>query len=248
MNNKNYNLCLNYHDFSGTKAESFVKSKYTVPFESFKKQLDLLCSLKNVTLSNLLYPTEGFTYSLTFDDGYKSILYIAEELAKRYIKGTFFIIKNKSINDNKYLDTKEIKELDSLGMEIGSHSCTHRHLNRLSEKEMLSEIHDSKLFLEDILSKPINSIAFPGGHFGKREINACLAEGYLLNRTVITGLNRFPLEMGIVKCITITDKVDINTFKKILNLSPLFFTKVKLRELALSLPKYIESRYIARNY
>src|SRR5665647_949679 len=96
---KDKNLCLNYHDFSGTKAETSETSKYTVKFNSFKKQLDLLKEFNNIPLNNLLkkQPNSEFSYCLTFDDGYKSNLYVAEELAKRNLRGTFFIIKNQAI-------------------------------------------------------------------------------------------------------------------------------------------------------
>jgi len=247
---KNHNLCLNYHDFSGTDASSSTNSKYTIDFGLFKKQLDLLSDFSNVSLTSLLSIKKSteFSYCLTFDDGYKSSLYIAEELAKRNLKGTFFIIKNESISNAKYLTINDIKEIDRLGMEIGSHSCSHRHMNRLKKTEMIRELHESKIFLEDILSKPVSSIAFPGGHFGSREITASINEGYLLNRTCITGLNHLPLQKGIVKCVTITNQIGLKTYKDILNLSSFFFAKIKIRELALSIPKYIESKLISRKY
>ena len=247
---KNKNLCLNYHDFSGTKADTSEVSKYTVKFDSFKEQLDLLKNFSNVPLFNLLQDQidSGFNYSLTFDDGYKSNLYIAEELAKRNLKGTFFIIKNRSLSDPKYLNVQEIKEIDQLGMEIGSHSCTHRHMNRLKKPVMIQELRESKLFLEEILGKPVYAIAYPGGHFGSREIEASFKEGYLLNRTVITGLNSYPVDRGIVKSINITNEVNSETFKSIINLSPFFFARVKIREYVLSFPKYIESKILSSRF
>jgi len=244
------NLCLNYHDFSGTRAKNSVDSKYTVDFASFRKQLDLLSDLNNIALSSLVVEGRhtGFSYSLSFDDGYKSCLDVAEELAKRHLKGSFFIVKNYSVSNPNYLSPDDIREIDKMGMEIGSHSCTHRHMNRLKKEDMVRELHESKIFLEDILSRPVNSIAFPGGQCGAREINAALNEGYSINRTTITGLNYFPLHKGVVKCVTVTSKINSNTYSSILNLSPVFFTRIKMRELALSLPKYIESKIIASRY
>lgn len=242
------NLCLNYHDFSGTKSKTYTKSKYTVSFDVFLQQLNILSKYQNIPLLDLLSdePVSGLSYSLTFDDGLKSNLYVAEELAKRNLKGTFFVIKNESLGNSRFLDVNDIKEIDKLGMEIGSHSCSHQHMNRLNYRELVNELNDSKCFLEDTLSKGIASFAYPGGHFGTREIKASLNAGYLINRTCITGLNSHPLQKGIVKCITITEKTDLNTFKNILNLSPLFFARKKIRELALVMPKYIESVILSK--
>jgi peptidoglycan/xylan/chitin deacetylase (PgdA/CDA1 family) len=247
---KNQNLCLNYHDFSGTKITTYRESKYTVDFRQFIKQLDLLSNYENVELIKILLQQEHtlFNYSLTFDDGYKSCLYIAEELAKRSVKGTFFIIRDRTISNNKYLSTSDLKELDLLGMEVGSHTCTHKHMNRLENLELKLELRDSKNFIEDVLSKPVYSISFPGGHCGQREFEAAKNEGYLLYRTSFVGLNPLPLQNGIVRSITITDKINIETYRKILDLSSFYFAKAKLRELSLSPLKLIESRYISSKY
>ena len=247
INNKySVNLCLNYHDFSGTKA-NFQHSNYTVEFNAFKKQIELIKSFRNLNVIDLLTneTLNELSVSPTFDDGLKSNLYIAEELAKNGLTGTFFIIKNKCLNDSAYLDVNELKELLLLGMEIGSHSCTHRHMNRLPDNELKTELRESKSFLEDITGRSINSIAFPGGQCGNREFEFAIKEGYLINRSTMTGINYLPLNNGIVKCMTIKNEIDIEVFKNILELSAVYYGKIKMREIILSFPKYIQSHLIA---
>lgn len=238
--NNDFNLCLNYHDFSGTNANTHKDSKYTLNFGSFKDQLNLLMHLQNLPVSVLTREFKA-SFSLTFDDGLKSNLYIAQELAKRNLIGTFYIIKNKSELNSDYLNINDIKAMNNMGMEFGSHSCSHRHLNRLSTQELIKELRDSKSFIEDIISKPIHSIAYPGGHFGRREIKISKQEGYFLNRTCISGLNYHPIKNGIIKCISITNDFGLNDFSQIVNLSPYFFARNKLRQLILTFPKYLES-------
>ena len=241
---KSFNLCLNYHDFSGPWS-SGSKSNYTIDFDKFKIQLSELKNIRNIDLADLLSsdkPNEN-SYSLTFDDGLKSNLYIAEELAKQELIGTFFIIKDKCLSNNRFLSKNEIRSLVDLGMKIGSHSCTHRHLNRLPRIELIRELQESKFFLEDITGKPINVIAFPGGQCGKREFELSRKVGYLLNRTTISGLNYTPLKNDIIKCINVKNEMNNETFKQIIGLSPMFFAKAKLREWLLSFPKYLESSY-----
>lgn len=237
------NICFNYHDFSGTKVPSYDNSKYTIDFNSFKNHLEILTEIKNVPLNYLKESSvlEGMTYCLTFDDGHKSHLYIAEELAKRGLCGTFFIIRNRSVRDKNYLNASDVREISSMGMEIGSHSCTHRHLNRLKASSLVSELYDSKSYLEDIISKKVISIAFPGGHFGRREIEFAGKAGYLLMRTCIYGTNRKPLSGGLIKSNNITVGISEEIFRSILNISMLFFAKEHFRQAFLVLPKYLES-------
>lgn len=241
---KNKNICLNYHAFSGSKAFDHIISKYTVDFDLFKEHLNLLQKKQNVGLPELLSKNNSeFTYSLTFDDGYKSHLYVAEELAKRKLKGTFYIITNETLTNSHYLNVADLKELDSLGMEIGSHTCSHRHVNRLSNEEMVMELHDSKSFLEDILSKPISSISYPGGHFSSREVNQAIIEGYKIQRTCITGLNRPPLNTQIIKCFNIKDFVNVDYMDQLIELNTSLRMFIKMREIGLIIPKYINSNW-----
>jgi peptidoglycan/xylan/chitin deacetylase (PgdA/CDA1 family) len=238
------NICLNYHDFSGNANRVHQETNYTIEFDIFKKQLNKLSGLPNIPFSGLLSGIQNFelSYCLTFDDGYKSSLYVAEELAKRSLKGTFFIIRNKSASDLNYLNSTDIRAIRSMGHEIASHSCSHIHLNRLSREKLIYELVASKSFLEDILSEKVNSISFPGGHFSSRVMRASSEAGYLLKKTCISGVNHIPVEEGLVKSINIKKSVNDNQFTEIINLSTRYFLKVKLRQVILTIPKYIESR------
>jgi peptidoglycan/xylan/chitin deacetylase (PgdA/CDA1 family) len=240
---RSLHINLNYHDFSGTAFPNYSRSVYTLNFSLFLKQLNELTFLNNVPLIKILDDIpERLSYSLTFDDGKKSNLYIAEELARREISGTFFIISNRC-QSRGYLSKSDILELRKLGMEIGSHSCTHRHLSRLPQEEMMRELQDSKHFLEDIISQPVYCIAYPGGHCGKREFDAALESGYRINRTCIIGINVLPLNKKYVKNINIKSDTPFTDFMKIINLNDYWFLKMKIREQLLALPKLIHSKF-----
>ena len=65
-----------------------------------------------------------------------------------------------------YLNKKEIKHLASLGMLIGSHTESHTLLSRLSYKDQIKELRNSKIFLENIINKNIDIFCYPfGGKF-----------------------------------------------------------------------------------
>ena len=62
-----------------------------------------------------------------------------------------------------YLNKKEIKYLVSLGMVVGSHSESHPLLSRLPYKKQFNEIKNSKIFLENIINKKIETFCYPYG-------------------------------------------------------------------------------------
>ena len=62
-----------------------------------------------------------------------------------------------------YLNKKEIKYLVSLGMVIGSHSESHTLLSRLSYKNQIKELKNSKIFLEKIVNKSVDTFCYPYG-------------------------------------------------------------------------------------
>ena len=77
-----------------------------------------------------------------------------------------YLLKKFEINikpKDYYLNKKEIKYLESIGMLIGSHSESHTLLSRLSYREQFKELNNSKIFLEKIINKNIDIFCYPHG-------------------------------------------------------------------------------------
>ena len=77
-----------------------------------------------------------------------------------------YLLKKFEINikpKDYYMNKKEIKYLQSLGMIIGSHSQSHTLLSRLSYREQFKELKNSKIFLEKIIKKNIDTFCYPYG-------------------------------------------------------------------------------------
>tara|TARA_B100000579_G_C22746006_1_gene811541 strand:- start:356 stop:1249 length:894 start_codon:yes stop_codon:yes gene_type:complete len=68
-----------------------------------------------------------------------------------------------------YLTAKEIKYMSKLGMIIGSHTESHTLLSRLNYKKQFNEIYKSKIFLEKIIKKKVDTFCYPYG--GKLSYN-----------------------------------------------------------------------------
>lgn len=111
----------------------------------------------------------------TFDDGelnnYTNALPILENLG---LKATFFIATGfvgKYMRGPRgkrlMMNTQQLRELSSLGYEIGAHTVTHPILTEIPASEVRKEILQSKHYLEDLTGSSVLSFAYPFGDFDK---------------------------------------------------------------------------------
>lgn len=84
---------------------------------------------------------------------------------------------------------ENVRELHSLGFEIGAHTIRHPILNKSSDSEALEEIGGAKETLESIIRGTVTSFAYPNGladrDFSSRDVLLAKACGY--RSAVITG-------------------------------------------------------------
>jgi peptidoglycan/xylan/chitin deacetylase (PgdA/CDA1 family) len=158
-------LC--YHSHSPT-------SPWGVEIDAFAEQVGYLRTrFRLVALRDLpaaLGEADGPVASLTFDDGtldnYEQTL---EVLERHDVKGTFFLIASllgerlPGASGEALMSAEQARDLASRGHEVGSHTMTHADLSRLSEDRARAEIVGSRRALEDLVSAPVNAIAYPFG-------------------------------------------------------------------------------------
>ncbi len=113
--------------------------------------------------------------AITFDDGYASFFNeVLPQLTERGIPATLFIItdfvgkENRwdlawGVNRRRHLTWEEIRAVADAGIEIGSHTRTHRDLTRLPDDERQREIADARKIIEDKLGRKVTSLALPFG-------------------------------------------------------------------------------------
>ncbi len=132
---------------------------------------------------------------ITFDDGYADNAEIALPILKEYgLRATFFVVAGL-IKDTSYvpddpqrrhrlypalkiMSKSQIRALADSGMEIGSHSFSHRYMKRDGRKKVRQELRDSKKLLEDLIGKPVVSFAFPNGEVPLNAREILQEEGY----------------------------------------------------------------------
>jgi peptidoglycan/xylan/chitin deacetylase (PgdA/CDA1 family) len=131
---------------------------------------------------------------LTFDDGYKDFIENAlPALERADFSATVFVVTEKvgrtagwdalSSTALKLMTWKDLRDLNSKGIAIGSHSSSHKDLLTLSAEEVVAEGGQSRVALLEKLDIDTEAIAFPwGGSNGAvREILAGF--GYTIGLT-----------------------------------------------------------------
>jgi peptidoglycan/xylan/chitin deacetylase (PgdA/CDA1 family) len=105
---------------------------------------------------------------LTFDDGYRDFLTTAYPIMAEVGYTAALFVPSGLIQDERAhflqrecLTWGEIRELHANGIEIGSHSVTHRELKFLGTSELESEVADSKRTIEDKIGHSIGSFSYP---------------------------------------------------------------------------------------
>lgn len=94
----------------------------------------------------------------------KMINYQSNEVhIKKVLKFLLKKFKIKHKFSDIYLTINQVKQMRKMGMIIGSHSNSHRVLSRLNYKDQLSEIQESKKFIEKIIKEKCNHFCFPYG-------------------------------------------------------------------------------------
>jgi peptidoglycan/xylan/chitin deacetylase (PgdA/CDA1 family) len=124
----------------------------------------------------------------SFDDGYRSTLDSAVPILQRHgFSATFFVVAGLLGGTNTWdqgelqeplLSAQDVRKLDRLGFEIGSHTLTHAHLTELSPAEVRHELAESKRILEEIVSKPVSTLAYPWSEHSPAVHEAAHDAGY----------------------------------------------------------------------
>lgn len=148
-------ISLMYHDIvlENDKSSGFQNDsafQYKVLKGNFEKQVGALKS-DNV--------------EFTFDDGGESFLTVAAPILESNVRRGVFFIATDYIGTPGFLTEDQLRELDSRGHIIGSHSCSHPHnMTDLTESEIEREWVESVHRLEAILGHKVEAASIPNGY------------------------------------------------------------------------------------
>ncbi len=137
---------------------------------------------------------------ITMDDGYRSVYNIAYPILKEYGFTATLCIYTSFVGVSKMAITwNQLKELQSEGFTIGSHTIYHSDLTQPKEGEtepefmarVKEELYGSKKIIDQKLGQDTYIIAYPFGYYDQISIQMAKKAGYKMAMSVKRGGNPF---------------------------------------------------------
>jgi len=120
--------------------------------------------------------------NLRFDDGHVDMWSAYQELKKRGMTATFYVITRRL-----ELLPEQWRQIDQDGFEVAAHTRTHPDLRGV--KDLTDEITGSKLDLEAMLGHPVRTFAYPYGKYGPTITKITQDSGFEMAVTTDGGYN-----------------------------------------------------------
>jgi peptidoglycan/xylan/chitin deacetylase (PgdA/CDA1 family) len=154
--------------------------RYILPQATFSSQMRWLLQdgWRGLSVSEALRYPAGKSVALTFDDGSETDLLTAAPILKANGFNATFYITAGFLGGHGYLSTDQLRELASLGFEIGCHSMTHPYLNGLEKDQLRHEISDAGKKLEDVIGRRVEHFSCPGGRYDVNALEVAKESGY----------------------------------------------------------------------
>lgn len=153
--------------------------------ETLSRQMACLAELgyRGASLSEVVKQSQRLgrwpehTVAITFDDGYENNLRVAEPILTRHgFTASIYLITGHvggehdweqpppGLGRRSILDWAQVGELADAGWEVGAHTRTHPNLQKLHPEAAAQEIIGSREDIEERLSRPVETFAYPGGY------------------------------------------------------------------------------------
>ena len=161
--------------------------------------------------------------ALTFDDGFRDFHTAAFPILRKhgfsatmYLPTAFIGDERKTFMARDCLTWSEVLELSKAGVEFGSHTVNHPKLVELDWPEIESELRDSKAEIEQRLSQPCLSFAYPFAFpqadraFARRFLDLTTSSAYASAVTTAIGRTRAgdnPRQLSRLPANSVDDRV-----------------------------------------
>jgi peptidoglycan/xylan/chitin deacetylase (PgdA/CDA1 family) len=189
-------LVLCYHAVSPT-----WDADLSVTPEALETQLALFAQAgwRGTTFTEaVLRPRFPRTLAVTFDDGFLSVLELAQPILDRLgFPATVFIptrfmserqplawpgtdhwLQTPFASEMRGMSWDDLRALASNGWEIGSHTQSHARLTQLDDDRARAELDESRRACEEHLDAPCTSVAYPYGDEDQRVAEMAASAGY----------------------------------------------------------------------
>lgn len=171
-------------------------TRYVVSASDFRKHMEELFHecwrATNVTQAMQSFASKGIpgkSVCVTFDDGCETDLLCAAPILQEFGFAATFYITVGFLGKPGYLSEAQVRNLSSLGFEIGCHSLSHPYLTDLDDSFLHDETFGAKDRLEQITGATVEHFSCPGGRWDRRVIAAVKAANFRTMATSRTGMN-----------------------------------------------------------
>ena len=203
-------VVLAYHDVA---SEERPAESYSVTPAQLRAQLRTaqragvrFVDLAELTAAFLAGKNVDGLGAVVFDDGLVGVHHEAlPVLADLEVPATVFVVTDVVgssppwwPNMARTMTRQELEEVRGAGVRIGAHTRTHPSLVACDQRQLRSEVHDSRQLLEDLAQAPVELFAYPFGDHDPAARNAVADAGFkaaytFLNGRVVPGLDRLRL-------------------------------------------------------
>ncbi len=185
-------------------APTPTSTKLTVQPRVFAAQMEWLArhGFHAITVAQLYAalerraPLPSHPVLITFDDGYRDILFNAAPVLHRLgMPAAAFIITDRVGGpDPSFLTWRQLRALERDGFTIGSHTVHHLPLPSLPSAQVLAELTRSRATLQQHLGEPVDWFAYPDGAENAAVVRLVEKAGYRLAFTTQTGFTQYARE------------------------------------------------------
>jgi peptidoglycan/xylan/chitin deacetylase (PgdA/CDA1 family) len=174
-----------YHSVPSGSAHA--RDRLAVPAERFAEHLDaILASGRTpLTVGALAagmrgeHPLPERVLAVTFDDGYADTPDAVSLLLERGVHASVYVTTGK-VGESSMIGFEQLEMLAQAPgiVELGAHTVTHPHLDELGSAEIEREVLLSKLQLEELIGRRVESFAYPYGSYDRRVRAVVAAAGF----------------------------------------------------------------------
>ncbi len=174
-------LPLMYHHLTEDPEQT---TAWTTTPEKFREDLTKLLDAGYLPLSVEDYIEKNYArgqdyFVVTFDDGYKSNLYLALPiLTELQIPATVFVITG-SVDHPDHMTWDEVRKIvASDWVTVYSHTETHMSANQNTLEAFLADEHTAWAKIEENIDPAYKAMAYPSGAYTRESMEVLAAEGY----------------------------------------------------------------------